>query len=207
VLTVIGSSTVNQRGVTLVELMVTLSIVALLMFAVIPDIGAWMRNTQVRNTAESIQTGLQRARNEAVRRNRTVQFSLVSLANAARMDDSCALSSTSGSWVVSLSDPAGRCGAGISETVLPFIVDSHPVADGGRNVSVTAVQADGTTAASTITFDAFGRVISANPIARVDITLGSGGADIRPLRISIAPSGSIRSCDPQVSSTSDPRHC
>lgn len=196
----------RTRGMTLVELMVTLTILAMLLAAAIPSIGSWIRSTQIRNTAESILTGIQRARTEALKRNRSTQFSLVSVSDPSRIDNSCALSSTSGSWVVSLANPTGKCGAGVSDTVDPFIVDSHPVADGGRNVSITALKADGT-AANTITFDAFGRVTSASPIVRIDITMASGGADIRPLSVEISSSGSVRTCDPQVSSTSDPRHC
>jgi len=197
----------HARGMTLVELMVTLAVVALLLLAVIPDIGAWMRNTQIRNATESIQAGLMKARNEAVKRNRTVQFSLVSLADPAVMDNSCALSATSGSWVVSMADPSGRCATAVSDTVNPMIIDTHPVADGGRNVSITALQADGASAATTAAFDAFGRVVSAAPIARVDVTLALGGVDLRPLRIEITSNGSIRTCDPHVNSAADPRHC
>jgi len=195
-----------QRGVTLVELMVTLAVAAVLMFAVVPNVGHWMRSTQVRNATESIQAGLQRARNEAVRRNRNVQFSLVSLADPAVMDDSCALSSASGSWVVSLADPSGKCGAA-ADNVDPFIVDRHAVAQGGRNVVVTALQVDGATPATTLSFDAFGRVVSAGPIARIDVVHAAGATDARSLSIEVAPSGSVRTCDPLATAADDPRRC
>ncbi|HEX6706288.1 MAG TPA: GspH/FimT family pseudopilin [Albitalea sp.] len=195
------------RGMTLVELMVTLAVASVLMFAVMPSIGAWMRNTQIRNVTETVVNGLQRARNEAVRRNQPVRFSLVALTDAAVMDNSCAASSTAGSWVVSLADPAGLCATAASDTVAPFIIDSHPVADGGRNTVITALQADGVTAANSVTFDGFGRIASAAAITRIDINTNVTSADYRPLRITLTPGGSVRSCDPKVSSTTDPRHC
>lgn len=193
----------RQRGVTLIELMVTLAIVAIVVFAVLPDIGSWMRNTQIRNAAESIEAGLQRARNEAVHRNRTVQFTLVSLTDPANIDNSCAPSSTAASWVISLADPTGNCGA--ANNVTPFVVDSHAMADGSSTVSVSAVQADGATAASSVTFDGLGRIVSAAPIASIDVTHASAGT--RPLRIVLTASGSIRTCDPNMGDATDPRHC
>lgn len=195
----------RQLGFTLVETVVTVAIAALLMFAVVPDIAAWMRNSQVRNATESVLQGLQRARNEAVRRNTSVRFTLVSLSDPKVMDASCAASSTSGSWVVSLANPVGKCDQ--PSTVDPFIVDSHAVGDGGRNAIVSAFQADGTTAATTVTFDAFGRVTSPNPIGRIDVSFQGGAQQYRPLRILLSTNGSIRSCDPNVSSTDDPRVC
>ena len=70
------------RGLTLIELMVTVVILVMLLLGVAPSIGAWMRNTQVRNVASSMLAGLNRARNEAMRRNVPVRFSLVSLADS-----------------------------------------------------------------------------------------------------------------------------
>ena len=75
----------RARGVTLIELAVALTVLALLMFAVLPSVGVWVRNTQVRNTASSIYAGLQVARNEAIRRNAAIRFSLVSLTDSAEL--------------------------------------------------------------------------------------------------------------------------
>ncbi len=100
-----------MRGLTLIELMVTVAILVLLLVGVGPSMGAWMRNTQVRNVASSMLAGLNRARNEAMRRNVPMQFSLVSLGDAAQtvMNNTCALSATGVSWVVSVRNPAGSC--------------------------------------------------------------------------------------------------
>lgn len=196
----------TSRGMTLIELMVTLAIAAVLMFTVVPDIASWLRNIQIRNAAESIQTGLQRARNEAVRRNAPVQFSLVALGTPTTMDNSCALSAVAGSWVVSLRNPAGKCGMAASDTVDPMLIDAHPIADGGRSTAITATQADGT-AASSIVFDAFGRATSAGSIVRIDVSHATATTGVRPLSIRLTTGGSVRMCDPNVSSTTDPRHC
>ncbi len=98
-----------MRGMTLIEVAVVLVILGLLLMAALPTAGTWMRNTQVRNTASSMLAGLAQARNEAIRRNTPIRFSLVSLSDSAVMNDTCAVSRTGVSWVVSARDPAGYC--------------------------------------------------------------------------------------------------
>ena len=66
----------RQRGMTIVELMVTISILALLLFLAAPDFRTWILNTRVRSVAEALQNGVRQAQAEAVRRNRTVVFFL-----------------------------------------------------------------------------------------------------------------------------------
>ena len=194
-----------MRGMTFIELVVTMAIGAMLIFAVAPDIGAWMRNLQVRNTGDTLLAGLQRARNEAVKRNTPVRFSLVSLNDPATMDNTCAMSDTAGSWVVSMLNPAGKCGV-TNPALDPMIIDLHPIADGGRYAAITALQTDGVTAANSVTFDSFGRATTAGDIARIDVRHATT-ANSRPLRIVVTSGGSVRMCDPAVSNTSDPRKC
>jgi type IV fimbrial biogenesis protein FimT len=65
-----------QRGITMMEVMVSVAIIAIVMAIGIPSLSAWMQNVQVRSTAESVLTGLQLARGEAVRQNNLAQFAL-----------------------------------------------------------------------------------------------------------------------------------
>jgi len=57
----------RQQGVTLIELMVGIAILATLLAMGIPAFTGWIQDTQVRTAAESILNGLQTARAEAVR--------------------------------------------------------------------------------------------------------------------------------------------
>lgn len=196
-----------HSGFTLIELMVTVALVGVLLLSVMPSISVWLRNTQIRNTADSIEAGLQKARIEAVRRNKNVQFSLVSLSTNTLMDNSCALSSGAGSWVVSLVDPSGACGAVVSDTVSPFIIDSHAVGDGGKAVAVAAQDANGN-GASTVVFDALGRAVSVNPIAKVVVSDAAGTSGAVTLQVNVGANGSVRVCNPDPSITAgDPRYC
>lgn len=193
-------------GVTLIELMVTISVLALLLLAVVPSVGTWMANTQIRNVATSIQYGLQRARSEAVRRNQPVRFSLVALADSAVMDDSCALSASGVSWVVSLDDPAGECAAQPSDNDGPRIVDKRAGGIGGKNVTVSAQTTAGGDA-DTVIFSGFGRVVGADAIGVIDVDHVEPGTDYRALRIVVGNGGTVRMCDPKVVDAADPRRC
>jgi type IV fimbrial biogenesis protein FimT len=193
-------------GFTVIELAITLTIFALLMVTVAPSASAWVASKQIRVTAESIQTGLQRARMEAVRRNRPVRFSLVASADPAMLDDECALSASSASWVISINDPAGKCAAAPSNTSDPMLVETYAAGVHARQIVVQATEADGATAADSVTFDGFGRVADGG-LARISIDNAVAGNDYRPLAIVISEGGGIRMCDPRVSTDSDPRAC
>lgn len=197
----------QQHGVTLIELAVTFIVLGLLVVAAGPSLTAWIGNTNVRNTAASIYAGMNRARAEAVRLNRPVRFSLVAVTDPAVLDNSCALSATGVSWVVSVNDPTAQCSVAPSETVAPMIVDKAAGGDGGRRVSVAALQADGVTAATSITFNAFGRVADATAISRIDIDNQTAGGDYRALRVLVGGGGTVRMCDIKVTSSNDPRKC
>lgn len=64
----------RPRGFSLVELMVTISLLALLLGLAVPAFGTWTRNAQVRTVSDSLQNGLRYAQAEAIRRNRQIAF-------------------------------------------------------------------------------------------------------------------------------------
>ncbi|MEY4754673.1 MAG: hypothetical protein RJA44_2348 [Pseudomonadota bacterium] len=207
----------RQRGMTIVELMVTLTLLGLLMIAALPSIGTWLRNNEIRTVAEALLAGLQKARSEAVRRNDIVLFSMVSAnATSKLLDASCALSSGSGAWVVSLDSPAGLCDKANSETTTPRIIDRYATNEGGRNAVVSVLAVDATNgncgamvARSQIAFDGYGRLDTktiAQPIRCIEVSHPDDGS-VR-LRLVIGTGGTLRLCDPTLAATStDPRRC
>ena len=189
-----------QRGFSMIEVVITIAIMGILMATAMPSVGNWLRNSRVRNTAESIQNGLQRARMEAIRLNRPVSFSLVS-----DLTNSCTLASSSGSWVVSQSAPTSHCGDAPSTTIAPMLVASGLMADGGGGTTVDARNA-AATAATSVTFNGFGQVAttsSTTAIRTIDVT--ATGA--MPRRVEISLGGIGRLCDPGVTTTGDTRAC
>ncbi len=193
----------HQHGFSLIEMAVAMAVIGILMAAVMPNVSEWMTNSKVRTSAETLQAGLQTARNEAVKSNRTITFWLVSLSDNKTMDNSCKLSNTSGSWVVSVTSPEDNCGAEPSKNVAPMLVAAHPIGDGGDGVTVVAKNTDGQ-AATSISFNGFGQVVGAGGISVLDVSAPNA---TRSLRIVTTTGGSTFVCDPHVSDTKDPRHC
>jgi len=64
------------KGVTLIELMITLVVLGVLVFLALPSYTVWIQNTQIRTAGESILSGLTLARGEAARRNTRVEFKM-----------------------------------------------------------------------------------------------------------------------------------
>jgi type IV fimbrial biogenesis protein FimT len=199
----------RQRGFNLVELMVTVAILALLVLAAMPSLGTWLDNTRIRNEGDSIVNGLQTARAEAVRRNQNVSFWLVNLPNPATLSNDCSLLSTSGSWMVSVFDPVNQCAADATSTdptVNPNgIIAGRPMGADSTRVSVTAKQSDGSGSAL-VTFNGFGRVANPASITTIDLN-GIGGGTYRNLQVLVSKTGAVRLCDPAVTSSTDPRKC
>lgn len=161
----------RQAGLTLIELMIGVVVLGILAAVAVPNFRTWMQNTQVRNAAESITNGLQRARAEAVARNTNVEFVLTA--------DS--------SWVVQLVGGAN--------------IETRSRNDGSKDVAIAAVAADLATPATTITFNNFGGVAAnvdgSASLAQIDFTTADTS---RPLRTTIGVGGNAKMCDPHLSS-------
>jgi type IV fimbrial biogenesis protein FimT len=192
--------TMKQRGFTIIEVVIAITLMGFLLAAMMPSAGAWIRNTRLRTAAESISAGLQQARNEAVRRNQPVGFFLVSDADAVSMSDGCALSSTSSGWVVAVASPAGKCA-----TDRDTFVAVRPPGDTAIALSVAAQDAAGA-GATTVMFNGYGQISNASPIACIKVS-NPGDTTTRALNIAINAGGQIRMCDPAVTDTNDPRVC
>lgn len=204
----------HQRGFTLIELLVTMTVLGLLALAATPSINDALRNARLRNVTESIQTGVQQARNEAVRRNRQVSFWLVNLPTPGVMDNTCTLAngSNANGWVISIDSPNGRCGAAASLTASPMIVARAAMTQGGAGVTVSSSNATSGAAASSVTFNGLGRVVvsatvPARNLNRVVVNYAAASNSDRPLQLDVDASGGMRRCDKSVTDTSDPRAC
>lgn len=198
---------VLHRGLTLIELMVTVALSVLLITMVEPSISTWMANTQIRSVATSIQAGLQRARSEAVRRNEPVRFTLVSLNDSALMDNSCAAHANGVSWVVSLDEPDGKCGREASDSSDPRIVEKRAGGVGRKGVAVQALDGNGGEGSASVVFNGFGRVVGATGMASITVDNLVAGNDYRALRIVIGTGGTVGLCEPKVTNSADPRRC
>lgn len=199
-----------SRGFTLIEVMISLAVLGLVIMIGLPNLTAWLQNTQIRTAAEAVHAGLQLARAEALKRNATVRFQLVSTLTSA-----CALSTTGKNWVVSLADAAGRCDEPESDAGAQ-IIQKRSGGEGSPNARVVA------TGGNSVWFNGLGRVVQlpaapAAPLTQIDIDNPTNGAckttagnePMRCLRIVVGTGGQIRMCDPAVdpADVTDPRRC
>lgn len=192
------------QGVTMIELMVALAILGISLLMVIPAFSTWLRNAQVRSQAESLQSGLQMARAEAVRRNAAVRLQITS-----DLSDNCTLVTAGTQWVSNLGSsvsPASHCASAISDSTSPYLLQRSAGSSSLSNALITASQ-------STLAFDSLGRLTATtNPSTTVSasvtfqITAPSGtciaaAGDTRCLNLVVSPGGQIRLCDPSLIST------
>jgi type IV fimbrial biogenesis protein FimT len=178
----------KSSGFTLIELMIVIAIFAITMTFGVPSYRTWVQNTQIRNAAESIQDGIQRARAEAVKCNANVAFTL----------------GAASSWAVT---HVGACGSLAAGSTL----ESRSSGEGSKNVTVT----DKPTGATTITFSNLGTVAAnadaSATLSEVNLDSSVSLTDLRKLRVAIGLGGSARVCDPDptlaAKNPPDPRRC
>jgi type IV fimbrial biogenesis protein FimT len=165
----------SARGFTILELMVAITIAGLLLTMGMPSFTTFLRNSEIRSTAESISNGLRAARTEATRLNKPVSFTLVG---------------------------GGDPGWAINElnlTTLALVqppIQKYAKLEAGKNAKAVTTPAN----AVAVTFNGLGRVVSPSLIAtpnlqRIDI--GPLVADeARALRVYVEDARGIRICDP-----------
>lgn len=197
----------TSRGVTLIELMIGLAILALLLGMGLPSIGPWMANSRVRNAAEGLQAGLALARAEAMRRNQNVEFVITNDTIDLGSVGTVAPSVNGMHWLVRFVNPA---------TASYSMIDTKSGYEGSG-------RADGQTPAVLVTasdpmivFRGLGGTQGLAGTASFDLSSPGNGAchttatpsPIRCLRVQVSVSGQIRLCDPSVDpASSDTRAC
>ena len=198
----------NARGFSLIELMVTVAIAGVLLAVAGPSFSNWIQNTRIRNAAQDIYSGIQRAKAEAVQRNVQVRFQLTN-----NLSGSCALSTSGTAWVLSQVDSAtptqdasNKCNAAIdSATTTPRLLATRPP-ESSSNVVVSA-------SASSVVFTSLGKLpapVPANDFT-IDVTASNGNCasangKLTCLRIVVSPAGQTRLCNPRFPA-GDPQAC
>lgn len=66
----------RQSGVTLVELMISLALLALILFGAVPALISYLQDMKIQRVASDIRSGLQQTLTEAIRLNELVEFNL-----------------------------------------------------------------------------------------------------------------------------------
>jgi len=181
----------RTHGFTILELMVAVAIAALLLTLGLPSFTTFLRNSEIRSTAESISNGLRTARAEATRLNKTVSFTFTGTGGDT-------------SWAINEFNP----------TTLALVqppLQRFAKSEAGRNATVTPTPAN----AVSVTFNGLGRVVSPSPIAtpnlqQINVSSVVAG-EARTLRVYVDDGRGIRICDPDPAIAAlvpaDPRAC
>lgn len=172
----------RHRGFTIIEIMVTLTVLGLLIMMALPSFSEALQNQQLRAASEALLNGMQVARGEAVKRNLPVQVAV----------------GPGTGWTV-------------TEAVSGTAIQARSKDEGSPNAVVAITPAG----ATKVTFTPLGGV-GANldgsaSITQLNISNPAGGAcqpsgPMRCLRVVVSGGGSLKMCDPAVSSP-DPRAC
>lgn len=186
------------RGVTLVELLTVVSILGILLAVAMPNMSVWMSNQRVTTEAQTLISGLQLARSEAILNNTRVLFRL---------------EGTAGGWLVR------RATTGCNfEPPTPDdrLVQRH--VPGAASAAVTVGRfsdANAATSAANATDFVFGPsgmqacvgTLNINPFRSLTVN-ATGATDLR--RVVTSAAGRALLCDPDSNnrlSSSDPRRC
>lgn len=199
-------------GFTMVELVVSLALFAVLVAATVPSLKTWIANNKVRAVADALQNGIRLAQSEALNRSRQVVFALTTSTSPQSDFTGGTLSaSASGtSWVI-VTIPAMVDG---SESAV--LVSSGVLTSAGTPVTITGP--------AEVCFNSLGRLV-ANPTTGLaggsctpatasnlttipnytyGITLSGGHS----MNVQLALGGQVHMCDPaQTLSSTNPYGC
>lgn len=197
-------TTRRRRGFTLVELMISIALLAMLMALAAPSFSTWIRNTQVRTMSQTLVNGMRVAQSEAVRRNRQVVFFLTN----AQPGLAATAAENGVNWVIRWIPLPGDTVTAAAPANEPF-VEGGAISEVGGGVGITGPAA--------ICFNAQGRRIAAtaattgvaNAVCTVDADeplatylLERAGAS-RPLQVTVSLGGQVRMCDPARALSAD----
>lgn len=201
----------RQRGFTVLELVVTVTLLGILLMAALPSFGGWTRNAKARSVAEALQNGMRTAQAEAVRRNRQVVFSLT----ADQPSLTAAAAANGGNWVIRTvavpgEDPIfvqggslGATTAGVSITGPASLCFSSM----GRQVANTTPGASGISGNPAVSAGSCTPPAAGTPTA-YDFSMPNAvtGVD-RRYRVTVSLGGQVRLCDRDRSLATSPDGC
>lgn len=161
-----------QRAFTLVELLITMVIVAILASLAFPSFQSLLANAQIRTAAQALHDGLQLARAEAIRRNERVVF----------------VKGTESGWTVSV-DAGGNT------------LQTRPYTEGSKSATVTVTPGTTTKVTFNSLGRVVANTDASASISQLDIDVPVSvlpAASSQDLRITVTTGGAIRLCDPNA---------
>lgn len=198
----------HESGFTLVEVIITLVIFAVLLALAVPAMNKWISNVKVRAAADALQNGIRMAQTESLRRSRQVVFSLTNTTDRTALQTSAITAVANGGYW--------------SLNVIPSMTDGSEtnqyVESGVLTTTSTGVTITGPAA---ICFNSVGRQVANSSTGIIGATCGlptstppvqsyliaQAKAD-RPLQVNVSLGGQVHLCDPaKTLSSTNPDGC
>lgn len=189
----------RHRGFTILELMIGVALLGLLMMLAFPTFTTMMNNARLRAVTDSILSGLQGARAEALKRNQTAEFLLMAEEPDSASFAAFGANTTGPSWAVRILDTANL--------PIDFVEGKSGLEGSGKSDTAglfARITAANLPAGGTIRFDSLGRTNVGTVNATFDVQPSdpnlcrANGGDMRCLRVVVTPGGRVRMCDPSV---------
>ena len=185
-----------ERGFTLVELMVTLTLLSLLLLLAMPSFSTWVRNTEIRSTAEALQNGIRVAKAQAAALNRQV---VLTTTNATPGGDASAVVGGR-NWSVQVVPLTSEATVTAAERFLEggnfaSSANSITVSDGPATLCFSSLGRLVANAAPSPTSPTLPACTAAPAVYNISRTGAVLGKD-RPLRVTVSMAGQVRMCDP-----------
>ncbi len=182
----------HEGGHTLIEVLVTLSVLVIVLAVGVPSFITLIGNSKIRTVADSALSGLQLARSEAVRGNARIRFSLIG---------------TDGGWQVQreIVDGANQPqNCQFDDDLADSVIQKRLPTSQSNNVTVAAfsdLAATTDAGGSIVVFGPNGWRACANLAQFQALSFDNpdmDSEDKRALRVTVGRGGSIRMCDPRV---------
>lgn len=172
----------KQLGFTIIEAMVAISILGVMAAVAVPSVSSMMESFQLKTAAQSVLSGIQQARSEAVKRGYTITFRLNK----------------------DLSWNYGCIIANYRPNCPDVIFSNPPEKNQYAKVNFTP------NGSQYLVFNGYGTLnstYSGMSFSELEFASKAAGSTAKTLKIMVSPAGSVRMCDPSISSTTDPRRC
>ena len=180
----------RQHGFSVLELMVTVSILAILIGIGMPLMAQWIQRMTVSSASELIQNGLRQAIGEAIRRNTEVDFILTDGTPSVSGVASLVAKQNGANWAIRVVDTSAS----------NRYVNGHQTKELSSDVTLQGPAG--------VRFNGSGRVLdlTGTPVGGKQVfRITRSGAELAYC-VFVTPGAAVKMCDPTKSS-GDPRAC